>query len=165
MQRFTLSIVSICAVFLAGCKPSAPGSALIGKPIQIQFEAVDGRQVDVARLRGKVVLVDFWATWCPPCLKEVPAVKAAYEKLHPRGFEVIGISLDDKKQDLLSFVNEHKIEWSQYFDGLGADTKFAKQFGIEEIPTFWLVDKQGTLRDIEGTENLAQKVEKLLAEP
>lgn len=153
------------ALLLAGCKSSPPGSALIGHAIDVQFQAVDGRNVNLAQMRGKVVLVDFWATWCPPCVKEVPAVKAAYEKLHARGFEVIGISLDDKKQDLLSFINGHKMEWPQYFDESSANNKVAKQFGIEEIPTMWLVDKQGKLRDVEGTENLAQKVEKLLAEP
>ena len=153
------------AVLLCGCKPVVPGAQLIGKPLDIQFKAVDGREVNLANLRGKVVLIDFWATWCPPCIKEVPNVKSAYEKLHSRGFEIIGISSDDKKQALLSFVEQNKLEWPQYFEESGGDNKFAQQFGIEEIPTMWLVDKQGKLREIDAVQNLAERVEKLLAEP
>jgi peroxiredoxin len=139
-----------------------PGTALLGKPVEVQFKAVDGRQVDLATQRGKVVLLDFWATWCPPCIKEVPQIKAAYEKWHDRGFEVIGISLDDKKEDLLSFLNRNKIEWPQYFDG--SENRIAKRFGIEEIPTMWLIDKQGKLRDVDAVGNLSERVEKLLSE-
>src|SRR6266478_8213925 len=106
VTRWATGLLLSAIAFLAGCKTQPQGAKYLGQPLAIQFEAIDGRQVDLAKMRGKVVLVDFWATWCPPCVREVPVVKAAYDKFHPRGFEVIGISLDDKKQDLLSFVNE-----------------------------------------------------------
>jgi thiol-disulfide isomerase/thioredoxin len=150
------------ALFLSGCKQPPAGTHLLGKTIEIQGQAVDGREVDLAKQRGKVVLIDFWATWCPPCVEEVPRIKAAYEQWHNRGFEIIGINLDDKKEDLLSFLNRNKMEWPQYFDGL--DNRLAQQFGIEELPTMWLIDKQGKLRDIDAVQNLSEKVEKLLAE-
>src|SRR5208337_1847889 len=75
----------------------------VGHPLDVRFTAVDGREVDLAKLKGKVVLVDFWATWCGPCVGEVPHVKQAYQELHSRGFEIVGISLDKDKDALEQF--------------------------------------------------------------
>jgi thiol-disulfide isomerase/thioredoxin len=136
----------------------------VGQPVSLQFAAVDGREVDLAKLKGKVVLLDFWATWCGPCVQAVPEVRAAYEKLHAKGFEIVGISLDTDKQNLMRFVADHKMEWPQYFDSLKMQNKYARQFGINGIPTMWLLDKQGTVRDINAHFDLSGKVEKLLAE-
>jgi thiol-disulfide isomerase/thioredoxin len=136
----------------------------LGKPVDIHYTAVDGRQVDLAKLKGKVVLIDFWATWCSPCVGEVPDVKAAYEKLHSKGFEIVGISLDNDKEALTDFVKDKGMTWPQYFDGLQWRNKFAQEFGIDAIPAMWLVDKQGNLRDQEARGALEEKVSKLLAE-
>jgi thiol-disulfide isomerase/thioredoxin len=136
----------------------------VGKPVDIKFASVDGRPVDLAKLRGKVVLIDFWATWCGPCVREVPNVRATYQKLHPKGFEIVGISFDREKDQLTKFVQEQQMTWPQYFDGKQWENEFGKQFGIEAIPAMWLIDKKGNLRDLEGREDLADKVEKLLAE-
>ena len=139
-------------------------SEALGKPVAIQYTALDGRDVDVSKLKGKVVLVDFWATWCGPCVGEVPNVKAAYSRLHDKGFEIVGISFDQKKDSLEHFVAENQMAWPQYFDGEGWGNKFGKEFGINSIPTMWLVDKKGNLRDLNGREGLEEKVSKLLAE-
>ncbi len=136
----------------------------VGKPVALQFTAVDGREVDLAKWKGKVVLIDFWATWCGPCVGEVPHVVAAYDKLHPKGFEIVGISLDREKSSLTQFVADHSMAWPQFFDGQYWQNKYARQFGIESIPEMWLVDKQGNLRDVNGRTDLGGKVEKLLAE-
>jgi thiol-disulfide isomerase/thioredoxin len=136
----------------------------IGKPIDLRFAAVDGRAVDVSKMKGKVVLVDFWATWCGPCVEEMPDVKAAYDKDHAKGFEIVGVSLDKEKQSLTAFVSAHKMEWPQYFESGGGDNKFAQQFEIDSIPTMWLIDKKGNLRDVNARTDLSGKVEKLLAE-
>ena len=136
----------------------------VGKPVDLQFTAVDGREVDLAKLKGKVVLLDFWATWCPPCVGEVPHVVETYNKLHDKGFEIIGVSLDKDKNSLTQFVAEHKMTWPQFFDGQYWQNKYARQFGIESIPAMWLIDKQGHLCDMNGRADLSGKVEKLLAE-
>ena len=135
----------------------------VGKPLEIKYTAVDGRQVDVQKLKGKVVLVDFWATWCGPCMRELPHVKETYQKLHDKGFEIVGISYDDKKENLERVTSQEEMTWPQYFDEDGAK-KYVEEFGVLSIPTMWLIDKKGLLRDLNGREDLAAKVEKLLAE-
>jgi thiol-disulfide isomerase/thioredoxin len=149
-------------------KQSAAGELkkqdLVGKPVDLRFTAVDGREVDVSKMKGKVVLIDFWATWCGPCVGEIPHVKEAYDKNHPKGFEIVGVSLDQEKGSLTEFVSGHSMEWPQYFDGQGWDNKLAGQFGITSIPAMWLIDKKGNLRDLHARSDLSGKVEKLLAE-
>jgi thiol-disulfide isomerase/thioredoxin len=138
--------------------------AAVGKPLAIQFTALDGRPVDLSQMKGKVVLVDFWATWCGPCIAEIPQVKEAYDKFHARGFEVIGISFDSSKTALDRFIQTNELPWPQYFDDKAWANKFGVQFGIRDIPTMWLVDKVGNLREVHAADNLEAKVEKLLNE-
>lgn len=136
----------------------------LGKPLELSFTALDGRKVDLKNLRGKVVLIDFWATWCIPCLQELPAVKAVYKKYHSKGLEIIGISLDEKRDVVEQFLKKNQIPWPQYFDGKGWQTHWAQYYGIQAIPAMWLVDKKGILRDQNARQNLEQKIQKLLNE-
>ena len=136
----------------------------LGKPLDIHFTAVDGREVDLKKLKGKVVLVDFWATWCGPCVAELPHVKDAYEKLHGKGFEIVGISFDKDKEKLVNFTSTEKMPWPQYFDGKVWENKIGQEYGINSIPAMWLVDKKGNLRDMEARGELEKKAGKLLEE-
>ncbi len=138
---------------------------LKNKPVELKFTATDGKDVDLANLRGKVVLVDFWASWCAPCIAEMPNVVSAYKKLHDKGFEIIGISLDQDKAKMEGALKKHEMTWTQYFDGAGWENKISKSFGITSIPATWLIDKKGMLREtsLRG-DALAAGVEKLLAE-
>jgi peroxiredoxin len=136
----------------------------LNQPLSIKFKARDGREVDVANMKGKVVLIDWWATWCAPCMMELPKVKTTYEKLHPQGFEIVGISLDDDSAKLQQVIEREKIPWPQYFDDTGKHA-LATEYGVTSIPAMWLVDKKGVLRNLNARGELAQKVEQLLAEP
>jgi peroxiredoxin len=140
--------------------PTLHAEVDITQPLDLKFTAVDGTPVDFASLRGKVVLLDFWATWCPPCRGEVPHVVTAYKKFHAQGFEVVGISLDQDKAQLLAFTKKHGMTWPQYFDGQGWQNQISTQFGITAIPAMWLIGKDGKVI----TQDAREKLWKLVPE-
>ena len=144
---------------LKGTKPFQ-----VGKPLDIRFTALDGREVDLTKLKGKVVLIEFWSTTCGPCIAEMPTLKATYQKLHDQGFEVVAISLDDNESALRRFIKEKELPWPQHFDGKGWENQFALRYGIFSIPTNWLVDKRGNLRDTDARFDLERRVTTLLGE-
>ena len=137
---------------------------IIGRPVSLQFTATDGSSVDMSTLRGKVVLVDFWASWCPDCIREMPTVRRIYQKYRDRGFTIIGISLDKDEQALANFVARKLIPWPEYFDGKGWENDFATKYGVHAIPETWLINQRGELVSTDvSVEKLEQKVEQLLS--
>jgi thiol-disulfide isomerase/thioredoxin len=138
---------------------------LAKEPLALKFKAVDGTEIDLAKLRGKVVLLDFWAVWCGPCRMEMPNVVATYNQLHKDGFEIVGISLDQDKGKLTNYMSQAGMTWPQYFDGKMWNNEISRRFGINGIPAMWLLDKKGFVRSTEARgSSLAEQVKKLLAE-
>ena len=126
---------------------------VVGKMFpDFQEKDLDGKPLSVSRFKGKVVLVDFWATWCGPCRIELPNVIATYEKHHKKGFEILGISLDQDASAMKQFMANNKMTWPQYFDGLLWQNKLAVQYGVNSIPATYLLDAQGKIiaRDLRG---------------
>jgi thiol-disulfide isomerase/thioredoxin len=134
-------------------------------PITLTFTAADGRQVDLAKMRGKVVLLDFWASWCAPCMAEAPHVVETFKRLESRGFAIVGVSLDEDRTAMEAAVKRTGMNWPHHFDGKGWQGELPQRFGIRSIPSTWLFDKNGKLREIglRGKE-LEVRVEKLLEE-
>ncbi|MCK9305595.1 MAG: TlpA family protein disulfide reductase, partial [Bacteroidales bacterium] len=123
------------------------------KAVELEpFTSLDGRQVDLANLRGKVVLIDFWATWCKACLESMPELKSMYEKYHDKGLEVIGVNLDNKELEaqVRQVVAKQVLPWPQRFTGEGMNDPLAKLYGINSLPTVWLLDKDGRITDREA---------------
>lgn len=123
-----------------------------------------GKPLSIAGRKGKVVLVDFWATWCGPCIAELPNVLKTYEKHHSKGLEIIGISLDQDASKLASFTKEKNMTWPQFFDGKGWGSKLAAKYGVNSIPATYLLDGEGKIiaKDLRG-EALEAAVAKALA--
>jgi thiol-disulfide isomerase/thioredoxin len=125
---------------------------------------VAGQPFSIASHKGKVLLVHFWATWCGPCRAELPNVIAAYQKHHAQGFDIIGVSLDQDKTQLLSFIKDQNMTWPQFFDGQGWGNKLAVKYGIQGIPATFLLDGDGKIisKDLRG-DDLEQAVANALA--
>jgi thiol-disulfide isomerase/thioredoxin len=111
------------------------------------FQAKDsnGNPLSISQFKDKIVLVDFWASWCGPCVGEMPHVVEAYKKYHGQGFEIIGISLDNSRDDFLNFLEKYEMTWPQYFDGKGWQNELARKYSVNSIPATFLLGPKGKI--------------------
>jgi thiol-disulfide isomerase/thioredoxin len=141
----------------------------LGKPFELEFtDAISGSNVSIKNLKGKVVVIDFWATWCGPCVKEMPHMKELYAKYHDQGVEFIGVSLDQSKEDggldsLKNFVKQNGIRWPQYYQGKYWDSEFSRSWGILAIPAVFVVDTEGKLYSVQARGKLDKMIPELLS--
>ena len=126
----------------------------VGQPLELSFTGLDGQKVDLKDYRGKVVLLDFWATWCPPCLRELPTIKALAEEHGEAGLVVMGISYDTDRDKLVSFVKENDLSWPQYFSEEGYKAEWVQALGKPGPPAYWLVNREGVLVDVNARKDM-----------
>ena len=122
-----------------------------------------GNQIKLSGFRGKFLLIDFWASWCGPCRAENPNVVKVYHQYHPKGFEILGVSLDDKKDNWEKSIRKDRLNWTQVSDLKGWKNNAAVQYGVNAIPTNFLLDKEGKIiaKGLRG-EELGKKLHELM---
>ena len=121
----------------------------VGKPApEIVAKDLKGDKFRLDSLRGKYVLVDFWATWCAPCIAELPRLQDSYAKYRERGFEIVGVSLDDTKTAVTDFVKARNIPWRQIHNASN-DGDVVEAFGVNSIPATFLIDPKGVITRLE----------------
>lgn len=126
------------------------------------LQTPDGKDISLADYKGKYVLLDFWASWCGPCLREVPNVKKMYDKYHPMGFEILSVSLDDKKDNWTNAIEKYDLNWEHVSSLQGWKCPIVKLYSVSGVPAMFLLDKEGKIisSELRG-EELAEKVASL----
>ncbi len=144
---------------------------LTGEPVKVAGKTVNGKPFDIAAYKGKVIIVDFWATWCGPCLAELPNLKKIYEKYHSRGLEIVGVDLDNDGDALAKFLKDNDLPWTILHNSEkkaedekpGFTDPNAEQYGITGIPTIILIDRKGKVISLDARgEQLATLVDGLV---
>ena len=113
--------------------------------LDFQVTGLSGEPLSLSQYRGQVVLLDFWATWCPPCIAEMPNVKATYAKYKNQKFEIIGISLDQSTAPLEAYIASEGLTWRQYWDNGG---RISNMYNVRAIPSTFLIDGAGIIRRV-----------------
>jgi len=155
---FLIAFTAILAMVVVGCKHKASAN---GGPTQVVIKSLDGKDITVAQYKGKVVLVNFWATWCEPCKEEIPWMIEFQKKYSPRGFTILGVSMDeDGKKAVQPFLDKERFDVNGQKEAMNYPIVFAndaiagKFGGIMGLPTSMLFTRDGKkIRTIVGLVN------------
>lgn len=133
------------------------------KAYEIALPTVSGDTIRLSSLKGKVVLLDFWASWCGPCRSSNKSLAKLYPKYKDKGFEIFAVSMDNEKQDWQNAIKKDKVNWLQVNAPGGWENATALQWRVEALPTSYLIDKEGKLiaMDLEG-KNLEKVLKELI---
>lgn len=158
MKKIVIAAI-ICISSLSGIAQLKVGTMAP----EIALPDVKDSTVKLSSFQGKVVLIDFWASWCGPCRQANPSVVKLYNKFKDKGFEVFGVSLDNKKAAWLKAIKQDKIKYTQVNDNGGWYSKVAERFGVDQIPTSFLLDQTGKIVAIDASgKELQDKITQLL---
>ena len=164
IHRITLLLLPILFLSIfSGCKKESE-KIVGGMAPDFTLNEITGKPATMASYRGKVVLLEFWATWCPPCQMATPDLIKLYEKYNSRGFELLAVSIDDSLESVKAFAAENKINYHVLFDDRGVN----ELYGVRSIPITFLIDKTGTIiskhngYSPEMADELAKRIESLL---
>jgi thiol-disulfide isomerase/thioredoxin len=128
------------------------------------FKSNTGEELSIEKLHGKIVLLEFWASWCGPCRADLPEVKNIWKKYAGDRFMMVGINLDSNRQAFDAFIKEEGMTWPQYYDGLGWANKISQLYGVYAIPHSVLIDQDGVIkaRGLRG-EQLSELIDEMLS--
>lgn len=163
MKRIFFVLILICLAALAGCEQATPPPPEGAAP-DFALKDTDGNKVRLSDYRGKVVLLEFWATWCPPCKLAIPDLNALQEKYNGEDFALLSISVDDPMDTLTPFVEEYEVK----FPVLVNDAHVERLYGVINIPTTFIIDREGNIASkhlgyVPGTaEMISKEIEELL---
>ncbi|MDQ1351293.1 MAG: hypothetical protein QG657_1595 [Acidobacteriota bacterium] len=140
----------------------------IGKPAKdFAIELLSGGKFVLSKQKGKVILIDFWATWCHPCVEGIPHIKEFYRQYKDKGFDIIGISLDSDKKALTDYLARENLPWGIAFSGKAWFDDTAKYYNVNLIPSYWLIDREGILRHfgipLRDKEKMKSAIEELVS--
>ncbi|MBN2656698.1 MAG: TlpA family protein disulfide reductase [Spirochaetales bacterium] len=133
-------------------KEEAAKNEMLGSPApDVSMALLDGGNWNLRDQKGKVILLDFWATWCEPCVDKIPELKRIYERYGDRqDFEIIGVSLDTDREALAELIKDESISWVQLFDEeSGWENDLTKAFNIDGIPAVWIIDRENNISGVD----------------
>ncbi len=135
--------VLAAAVCLSGCQRKAASPGVGASAPDFTLNDLNGSPHTLSALRGKVVVLDFWATWCPPCRASIPVLNRIYQRFHGEGVKVMGVSIDDGSKDIRDFLKTHQILYKVLWD----NKNIADAYNVQSIPNVFVIDKNGVIRD------------------